>query len=73
MSLNILQVVMALQQMKIKYIPRIVDIHKGKQFNPSFLAINPKGEVPVLVDDVRIIPDSEKIVDYLEDNFANGM
>jgi len=49
-----------------------VNIHRGKQFTGSFLALNPKGEVPVLVDDVRVIPDSEKIIDYLEDNFSNG-
>ncbi|CAL8069275.1 unnamed protein product [Orchesella dallaii] len=66
------KVVMALHQMQIKFKTKVVDIHKGKQFAESFLSLNPKGEVPVLVDDVRVIPDSEKIIDYLEDNFANG-
>lgn len=64
---------MALHQMKIKYQPKYVDTHRGKQFSHAFLALNPKGEVPVLVDDVRVIPDAEKIIDYLQDNFANGM
>jgi len=63
---------MALHQMKIKFNPKMVDIHRGKQFTQAFLSLNPKGEVPVLVDDIRVIPDSEHIIDYLEDNFSNG-
>lgn len=36
------------------------------------MKLNPKGEVPVLKDGVKIIPDSTRIIDYLEDNFSNG-
>jgi len=66
------KVVMALHQMQIRFRQKMVDIHKGKQFTEPFLALNPKGEVPVLVDDVRVIPGSGKIIEYLEDNFSNG-
>jgi len=64
---------MALHLKNLKYRTHIVDIVKGKQYNESFLSLNPRGEVPVLVDDVRHIVDSEKIVEYLEDNFSNGI
>jgi len=63
---------MSLYQKKLKFRPMFVDINRGRQFNTKFLALNPKGQVPVLVDDVRVIPDSEHIINYLEDNFANG-
>jgi glutathione S-transferase len=35
-------------------------------YDPWFMKINPKGEVPVLQDDNRYIPDSQKIVEHLE-------
>lgn len=63
---------MSLYQKKLKFRPMFVDINRGRQFNTKFLALNPKGQVPVLVDDVRVIPDSEHIINYLEDNFGNG-
>lgn len=46
---------------------------KGEQYERWFLQLNPKGEVPVLQDTGKIIPDSARIIDYLEDNFSNGM
>lgn len=63
---------MALHEKKLPFKSRIVNIRKGEQFEPWFLHINPKGEVPVLQDGVKIIPDSGRILDYLEDNFSNG-
>jgi len=66
------KVVMALTQKHMKFRTSMIDIHKGKQYTKSFLALNPRGEVPVLVDDVRHIPDSNKIIDYIEDNFRDG-
>lgn len=67
-----LQVVFALNEKKIKYKSRIVDLYQGEQFEPGFIKLNPKSEVPVLQDGVKIIPDSRRIIDYLEDNFSNG-
>ena len=43
-----------------------------EQYEPWFLRLNPRGEVPVLTDGVKVIPDSVRIVEYLEDNFSNG-
>jgi glutathione S-transferase len=64
---------MALYQKKLKFRTSVVDIRRGRQFSDKFLALNPNGEVPVLVDnEVRIIPGSDKIITYLDDNFSNG-
>ncbi|XP_046397159.1 ganglioside-induced differentiation-associated protein 1 isoform X2 [Ischnura elegans] len=63
---------MALHEKKLDFKSHIVMIRKGEQYQPWFLQINPRGEVPVLKDGVKIIPDSSRIIEYLEDNFSNG-
>lgn len=63
---------MALYEKKIPFTTKLVDITKGEQYQPWYLKINPKGEVPVLKDGIKFIPDSVRIIDYLEDNFSNG-
>ncbi|GLV34856.1 Gdap1 [Carabus blaptoides fortunei] len=66
------KVVMALHEKRLNFESNIINIMKGGQYEPWFLQINPRGEVPVLQDDAKIIPDSNRIIDYLEDNFSNG-
>ena len=63
---------MALHEKKLPFKTHLVNVHKGEQYDPWFMEINPKGDVPVLKDGVKIIPDSGRILDYLEDNFTNG-
>lgn len=63
---------MSLYQKGLKFRPIYVDVNRDRNFNAKLFALNPKGEVPVLVDEVRIIPESEHIINYLEDNFGNG-
>ncbi|XP_046660311.1 ganglioside-induced differentiation-associated protein 1 isoform X1 [Homalodisca vitripennis] len=66
------KVIMALMEKRLPFKSQVVNIAKGEQYQPWFLDINPRGEVPVLKDGVKIIPDSARIIDYLEDNFSNG-
>ncbi|XP_066991991.2 ganglioside-induced differentiation-associated protein 1 [Anabrus simplex] len=66
------KVVMALHEKKLPFKSHIVNLTKGEQFQPWFLQINPRGEVPVLKDGFKVIPDSSRILEYLEDNFSNG-
>lgn len=66
------KVIMALIEKRLPFKTHVVNIVKGEQYKPWFLEINPRGEVPVLKDGVKIIPDSARIIDYLEDNFSNG-
>lgn len=63
---------MALYEKNLPFATHDIDLD-GEQYKPWFLQINPKGEVPVLQDADKIIPDSARIIDYLEDNFSNGL
>ena len=40
----------ALEEMALPYTVTIVDIRKGQQFTPEFLAISPSGKIPAIVD-----------------------
>ena len=40
---------------------------------PWFLELNSKGEVPVLQNNTLIIPESSRIIEYLEDYFQGGL
>ena len=44
-----------------------LDLFSGDQLKPDYLAINPNGVVPTLVDDGSAIVDSAVIMEYLED------
>jgi glutathione S-transferase len=46
-----------------------VDILKGEQFTPEYLKLNPRGEVPTLVHDGRIVRESTLIGEYLDEAF----
>lgn len=63
---------MTLHEKKLPFDSVIINITKGEQYSPTFLKVNPRGEVPVLQDSGKVIPDSARIIDYLEDNFTNG-
>jgi GST-like protein len=40
----------ALEEMGVPYTPRWVDLTKGEQLRPEFLAINPNHKIPAIVD-----------------------
>lgn len=44
-----------------------LDLFSGDQLRPEYLAINPNGVVPSLVEDGRAVIDSAVILEYLED------
>jgi ganglioside-induced differentiation-associated protein 1 len=48
---------------------RYVDILRGEQFAPAYLALNPKAVVPTLVHDGAVIVESTVICEYLEEAF----
>lgn len=51
------------------YEPVMVKLHKGEQNEPAFKAINPRGQVPVLVDGDITVTQIVAIVTYLDAKF----
>ena len=49
-----------------------VDLRGGAQKRPEFLALNPRGQVPVLVDEGQPIYDSQAILVYLARRYADA-
>lgn len=49
-----------------------VDLQRGEHRSPQHLALNPLGQVPVLVDAGQVISDSNGILIYLVQRYAPG-
>ena len=65
LSPNPMKVALALEEMGLPYEPIAVDTRMGEQFRPDYLAINPNGKVPALVDGDATVFDSNAILLYL--------
>jgi glutathione S-transferase len=48
-----------------------VDLFRSEQYDPRYLALNPKGVVPTLVHDGRPVIESTLICEYLDDVFPD--
>ena len=64
-SPNPSKVALFLEESGLAYQPVPVDTRRGEQFKPEFLAVNPNGKVPAIVDDGVIVFDSNAILLYL--------
>ena len=64
-SPNPTKVALFLEEAGLQYEPIAIDTRTGAQFTPEFLAVNPNGKVPVIVDDGKVIFDSNAILLYL--------
>lgn len=73
LSPNTLKLRVALAELDAVYEYHPVDLAKGEQLAPEFLAINPHGKVPVLVEDDFILPESDAILFYVAERFAQGI
>jgi glutathione S-transferase len=49
--------------------PRMIKLHKGEHKTPEYLAMNPEGQVPVLVVDGQPLTQIVAICDYLDRRF----
>jgi len=52
--------------------PKLVKLHKGEQKSPEYLALNPNGQVPVLVADGKPLNQIVAICDYLDRRFPQA-
>src|SRR3954463_2607827 len=62
----------ALEEVGQPYELKVVDIMKGAQKRPEFVAINPMGKLPTLVDGDVVVTESAAISLYLADRYAAG-
>lgn len=62
----------ALAEKAIEHDLRHVALETGDHLKPDFLAINPKGVVPVIVHRGRTITESSIILEYLDDAFPGA-
>ncbi len=64
-SPNPTKIALFLEEAGVPFQPMPVDTRKGEQFKPEFLAINPNGKVPVIIDGDATVFDSNAILLYL--------
>jgi glutathione S-transferase len=60
---------LALEHKQLPYELKLLSFSAADQKKPEFLAINPRGMVPALVDDDMRLYESNAIVEYLEDAY----
>jgi glutathione S-transferase len=63
---------LALLEKGLQWETTFVDLPSGEQKKPEYLAINPLGKVPALIDDGIVVHDSTIINGYLEDKFPRN-
>jgi glutathione S-transferase len=60
---------LVLAEKGLAYDSHYIDLQKGEQFAPDYLAKNPAGVVPTLEDGGRVLVESTLINEYLEDAY----
>jgi glutathione S-transferase len=66
-SVCAIKVRLVLFEKGVPFESRTLDLRKGDQFDPAYLALNPNGVVPTLDDDGEIVIESSVIMQHLED------
>lgn len=61
-----------LEKAGVPFEPIMVKLHKGEHLTPDFKAINPNGQVPVLVDDGEVLTQILALVGYLDKRFPQA-
>ncbi len=64
-SPNPTKVALFLEEAGLAFEPIAVDTRKGAQFQPDFMKLNPNAKVPVIIDDGKVVFDSNAILLYL--------
>jgi glutathione S-transferase len=66
---NSMKALVCLHEKGLAFESRYVDLLKFEQHEPAFVAINPNGQVPVLVHDGAVVTESTVINEYLDEAF----
>ncbi|WP_145138298.1 glutathione S-transferase family protein [Pseudomonas duriflava] len=70
---NCYKIRLLLSLLGITYQKTSVDLNAGEGQQPEFLALNPRGQVPVLVDNDTTLWDSTAILVYLARQYGRGL
>ena len=65
-SPNAWRVLLAAEALRIPYESKLLEFSKGQHRTPEFLALNPRGKVPVLRDGDFVLYESLAILEYLD-------
>jgi glutathione S-transferase len=65
LSPNVRRVRLTASVLGLELEEQVVDLRKGEQKAPEFLALNPNGQVPTLVDGTFVLTESRAIMQYL--------
>jgi Glutathione S-transferase len=60
---------LALEHKKIPYELKVLSFAAGDTGKPEFIAINPRHQVPTIVDDGLVVSESAVILEYLDDRY----
>src|SRR6185369_7274797 len=71
-SPNTLKLRVALAEAGARYEYVVVNLDAGEQKRPEFLALNPHGKIPVLVDGAFVLPESDAILWYIAETFPEA-
>lgn len=63
---NSLKPLIVLAEKEIEYVDHLIRFGEFEQHDPQFVKLNPRGQVPVLVHDGRVISESTVICEYLD-------
>jgi glutathione S-transferase len=71
-SFNTMKIRAALSEAGAPYQFVPVDLAKGEQKTADFMALNPHGKIPVLVDDGFVLPESDAILWYVGERYPQA-
>uniref|UniRef100_A0A8W7P2B7 GST N-terminal domain-containing protein n=1 Tax=Anopheles coluzzii TaxID=1518534 RepID=A0A8W7P2B7_ANOCL len=66
------KVLQALHEKGIRFTKYEIDVTNDEHFSEWFLELNPRAELPVLQNGLLIVPGSNRILDYLEENYPKN-
>lgn len=62
-----------LAELDLSYTCHLIDMLKQEHISEEYLAVNPKGLLPVILDGDKVIADSNEILRYLAETYGEGV